>query len=248
MLGDLAVEAVGPAAVHVGAARVGGDGEPGRHRQPQHRGHLGQVGALAAEEVLHLHRGLAVLVIEAEDEGHEVRAYSARLPHAVEASITQGDSGAVHTDSPRTVASSGPADSVGRRRGVARFAQIAHATTWRAPDGTLRRRRPRAGCSSTTRRRPRPRFIGPVRATTASSTGGTFGGRCWRGLGGREQPSLPRTIRVSGPQCNDRPPDLDDLSSMSRRARRDQSSRPGGCRADRRSGPAPGPSSRGRGR
>ncbi len=35
----------------------------------------------------------------------------------------------------------------------------------------------------------------PVRATTASSTGGMYGGRCWRGLGGREQPSLPRTLR-----------------------------------------------------
>ena len=77
-LGHLAVERRRPAAVEVGAARIGGDGEPGRHRQPEHRGHLGEVGALAAEEVLLLHRGLAVLVIEAEDEGHEGRAYSAR--------------------------------------------------------------------------------------------------------------------------------------------------------------------------
>ena len=44
---------------------------------------------------------------------------------------------------------------------------------------------------------------GPVRATTASSTGGTFGGRCWRGLGGREQPSLLRTLRASGSRRND---------------------------------------------
>ena len=44
---------VGPAAVHVGPARVGGDREARRHRQLEHRGHLGQVGALAAEQVLH---------------------------------------------------------------------------------------------------------------------------------------------------------------------------------------------------
>ena len=77
-LGDLVVERRRPAAVEVGAAGVGGDGEPRRHRQLEHRGHLGEVGALAAEQVLHLHRGLAVLVVEAEDEGHEGRAYSAR--------------------------------------------------------------------------------------------------------------------------------------------------------------------------
>jgi hypothetical protein len=35
---------------------------------------------------------------------------------------------------------------------------------------------------------------GPGRATTATSTGGTAGGRCWRGLGGREQPSLTLTL------------------------------------------------------
>ena len=72
-LGHLGVEAVGPAAVEVGAAGVGGDGEARRHRQPEHRGHLGQVGALAAEEVLHLHRGAAVLVVEAVDVRHERR-------------------------------------------------------------------------------------------------------------------------------------------------------------------------------
>ena len=74
-LGHLGVERRRPATVEVGAAGVGGDGEPRRHRQPEHRGHLGEVGALAAEEILLLHRGLAVLVVEAEDEGHERRAY-----------------------------------------------------------------------------------------------------------------------------------------------------------------------------
>jgi hypothetical protein len=70
LLGDLGVEPVGPAAVHVVAARVGADGEPRRHRQPQHRGHLGEVGALAPEQVLVGHRGLAVLVVEGEDVRH----------------------------------------------------------------------------------------------------------------------------------------------------------------------------------
>ena len=55
---------------------------------------------------------------------------------------------------------------------------------------------------------------GPVRATTASSTGGTFGGRCWRGLGGREQPSLIRTLRVAGFWRNDDLAMLDDLTNI----------------------------------
>ncbi len=69
-LGDLVVEGGRPAALHVGPTGVGRDGEPRWHRQPQHRGHLGQVGSFAAEEILHLHRRPAVLVIEAEDVGH----------------------------------------------------------------------------------------------------------------------------------------------------------------------------------
>src|SRR5207244_7908078 len=67
---DLVGEAVGPAAVHVGAAGVGGDGEAGRHRQPEDRRHLGQVGPLAAEQVLHAHRRLPVLVVEGVDVPH----------------------------------------------------------------------------------------------------------------------------------------------------------------------------------
>jgi hypothetical protein len=70
VVGDLVVEAGGPAALHVGTAGVGGDGEPGRHRQAEHRGHLGQVGALAPEQVLELHRRLRVLVVERVDESH----------------------------------------------------------------------------------------------------------------------------------------------------------------------------------
>ncbi len=55
-----ASRALRPAAGHVGAAGVGRDREAGRHRQRQHRRHLGQVGALAAEEVLQVHRRLAM--------------------------------------------------------------------------------------------------------------------------------------------------------------------------------------------
>ena len=44
-------------------ADLGGDGEAGRHRQAD-RGHLGQVGALAAEQVLHV--GAALVVAGAE--------------------------------------------------------------------------------------------------------------------------------------------------------------------------------------
>ena len=62
--GDLLVEAGRPTTVHVGAAGIGGDREAGRHRQLEHAGHLGQVGALATEQVLVLHRRPAVLVIE----------------------------------------------------------------------------------------------------------------------------------------------------------------------------------------
>jgi hypothetical protein len=52
VLGDLVVQAGRYVAVlEVGAAGLGGDDEPGRHRQPQ-VGHLGQVGALATQQVL----------------------------------------------------------------------------------------------------------------------------------------------------------------------------------------------------
>jgi hypothetical protein len=52
MLGDLRVQSGGnrPRG-QVRPARLGGDGEPRRHRQPQ-PDHLGQVRALAAEQVL----------------------------------------------------------------------------------------------------------------------------------------------------------------------------------------------------
>ena len=66
----LGVEALGPAAGHVGAAGVGRDGEPGRHRELEYRRHLGQVGALATQEVLELHRRSGVRVVEIEDERH----------------------------------------------------------------------------------------------------------------------------------------------------------------------------------
>jgi hypothetical protein len=73
LLGDLLVEPGRPAAVHVGAAGVGGDGEARGDRQLQHTRHLGEVGALATEEVLVLHRRAAVLVIEGIDVRHGQR-------------------------------------------------------------------------------------------------------------------------------------------------------------------------------
>ncbi len=69
-LGQLLGEPLGPARFHIGPAGVGGDGEARRDRQVQHRRHLGQVGPLAAEEVLHLHRRASVGVVEVEDVGH----------------------------------------------------------------------------------------------------------------------------------------------------------------------------------
>jgi hypothetical protein len=51
----------GAAVLEVEAAGVGGDGEPGGHRQPQ-VGHLGQVGALAAQQVLLVLVALAEVV------------------------------------------------------------------------------------------------------------------------------------------------------------------------------------------
>ncbi len=66
----LGVEPLGPAARHVGAAGVGRDGEARRHRELEYRRHLGQVGALAPQEVLELHRRSGVRVVEIEDERH----------------------------------------------------------------------------------------------------------------------------------------------------------------------------------
>ena len=64
------VELLGPAAGHVGAAGVGRNGESGRHRELEYRRHLGQVGALATQEVLELHGRAAMRVVEIEDERH----------------------------------------------------------------------------------------------------------------------------------------------------------------------------------
>ena len=71
----------------------------------------------------------------------------------------------------------------------------------------------------------------PGRATTASSTGGTFGGRCWRGLGGREQPSLLRhpTVR-RGRRRNDDLADAATICASSGDARGRRSISPAGPR------------------
>ncbi len=67
---ELGVEPRRPTVVHVAATGVGGDGEAGRHREAEHRGHLGEVGSLAPQLVLELHRSAAVTVVEGVDERH----------------------------------------------------------------------------------------------------------------------------------------------------------------------------------
>jgi hypothetical protein len=82
---DLLVEPIRPAAVHVVPAGVGGDREAGWDRELQHRGHLGQVRPLPAEQVLLLHRWPAVLVVEGEDVGHTAcKCTGQRRPARVE--------------------------------------------------------------------------------------------------------------------------------------------------------------------
>ena len=69
--GHLGVETLGPAAGHVGPAGVGRDGEARRDGQLEYRRHLGQVGALATEEILELHGWAGVRVVEIEDVRHQ---------------------------------------------------------------------------------------------------------------------------------------------------------------------------------
>ncbi len=70
VLRHLVGEAARPPSVHVGAAGVGGDREARRHGQAEHRGHLGEVCPLAAQQVLHVHRRAPMLVVEGEHVGH----------------------------------------------------------------------------------------------------------------------------------------------------------------------------------
>jgi hypothetical protein len=62
LVGDLAV-------VRVRTARLGGDGESWRNREPQ-GGHLGQTGALASEEVATCRIALGLALAERENELH----------------------------------------------------------------------------------------------------------------------------------------------------------------------------------
>src|SRR5579875_1158668 len=79
MLIDLPAEPLGGGAVpEVVTAGVGGDGETGRHRQPQ-VGHLGQVGALAAQQVLKVLVSLGEVVDELRHAAHSSRCHLAGL-------------------------------------------------------------------------------------------------------------------------------------------------------------------------
>ena len=75
LIRDLGVEALRPTRDHVITTGVGGDGEPRRNRQLEHARHLGEVGSLAAEQILHLHRRTTVFVIERVDVRHEREVY-----------------------------------------------------------------------------------------------------------------------------------------------------------------------------
>ena len=81
---------VGPPAGDVGAAGIGGDREPTGHRQPQHARHLGEVGALATEQVLELHRGAAMLVVEGVDVCHGAGVYD-RVAGPVPRTVVRGE-------------------------------------------------------------------------------------------------------------------------------------------------------------
>ena len=91
--GDFFVEPLRPTAAHVVAAGVGGDGEAVRHGQLEHRHHLGEVRALAAEQVFHAHRGLAVLVVKRVDIRHTFgqayeRASCSAVPRCARSTMT----------------------------------------------------------------------------------------------------------------------------------------------------------------
>ncbi len=71
VLGDLVIERHGPpTGAQMLAASLGGDGEARRHRQVEHRGHLGQIRPLPAQEILEVHRRRLVRMIEGVDQGH----------------------------------------------------------------------------------------------------------------------------------------------------------------------------------
>ena len=75
-----------PVVVVEGGADLGGDGEARRHRQAD-RGHLGEVGALAAEQVAHLRAAFVVAGAEAVHPlGHRRTPFSLR---SVEKSATR---------------------------------------------------------------------------------------------------------------------------------------------------------------
>ncbi len=65
---DLFVQLCRPSAGEEGPAGVGRDGEAVRDGEAEHRGHLGQVGALAAEPMAQRARARVVVVVEGEDE------------------------------------------------------------------------------------------------------------------------------------------------------------------------------------
>ncbi len=78
--------------VEIGADR-GRDGEAGRHRQAE-IGHLGEIGALAAEQIAHVGAALGLAVAEGEDPfsglSASVRRAAWRLCHRLGRGLFQG--------------------------------------------------------------------------------------------------------------------------------------------------------------
>jgi hypothetical protein len=61
---DFGVNTLRPAIHHVIATRIGANGETGWNRQLQNAGHLGKIGALAPEQIFHLHWWAAMFLIK----------------------------------------------------------------------------------------------------------------------------------------------------------------------------------------
>ena len=71
VLPDLGIQAVRPTAREVLVAGTGGDRERRRDREPQHRGHCGDVRGLAPDDEGKVRERQVVTMIEVEDVGHE---------------------------------------------------------------------------------------------------------------------------------------------------------------------------------
>ena len=70
LLQQLGIKCLWPATLHVSPARIGGHSKPMWHWQLEHARHFCQIGALAAEQIFHLHRRFAMFVIKRKNKRH----------------------------------------------------------------------------------------------------------------------------------------------------------------------------------